>query len=219
MAEIRTHEQVVGIVCTLAMEANNDAEHGREEYSTQTRNAMRWLEATDAALRSELAAAERDRDAMQASALNMRDERDAYRKAKAENDERFMGERDVARQERDAARADRDEFRRERDALAAKLAESERKLARIREWCGGLGWLGSPQDERVEAECLSILAAAKPPAPALPRYTRVIHTTAGDTWQTSEDGILWRDTPRVYFGDGSLGSILASPAPVAKDKP
>lgn len=54
MSEIRTHEQVVGIVCTLAMEAHNDAEHEREEYGTRTRQAMRWLEATDAALRATL---------------------------------------------------------------------------------------------------------------------------------------------------------------------
>lgn len=33
-------------------------------------------------------------------------ERDAYKRAKAENDERFMVERDVARAERDQARAD-----------------------------------------------------------------------------------------------------------------
>lgn len=54
MSEIRTHEQVVGIVCTLAMEAHDDAEHEREEYGTRTRQAMRWLEATDAALRAEV---------------------------------------------------------------------------------------------------------------------------------------------------------------------
>lgn len=42
----------------------------------------------------------------------------AVRKAKAENDDRFMRERDEARDERDA-------LRRERDVLAAKVAGYE----------------------------------------------------------------------------------------------
>ena len=37
-------------------------------------------------------------------------ERDAYKRAKQENDERFMLERDEARRERDEARAERDEW-------------------------------------------------------------------------------------------------------------
>jgi uncharacterized coiled-coil protein SlyX len=45
-------------------------------------------------------------------------ERDAYKRAKAENDDRFMGERDEARRERDTLRA-------ELDALKAKLSTSE----------------------------------------------------------------------------------------------
>jgi hypothetical protein len=53
-------------------------------------------------------------------------ERDAYRKAKQENDERFMIERDAARQERDEARAALLRIR--NAAEAAEAAESPREL-------------------------------------------------------------------------------------------
>lgn len=75
MSEIRTHEQVVGIVCTLAAEAHNDCEQEREEYGTQTRQAMRWLEDTDAALRAALAKAEEDRERIVAEIQKWREGR------------------------------------------------------------------------------------------------------------------------------------------------
>ena len=75
MNEIRTHEQVVGIVCTLAAEAHNDCEQEREEYGTQTRQAMRWLEDTDAALRAALAQAEKDRERLIAAIQKWREGR------------------------------------------------------------------------------------------------------------------------------------------------
>lgn len=53
MSEIRTHEQVVRIIGILAQEANDDGVCGREELGPQTRQAIEWLSATDAALRAE----------------------------------------------------------------------------------------------------------------------------------------------------------------------
>jgi hypothetical protein len=41
-----------------------------------------------------------------------------------------------------------------------RAARYEAALRRVREWAGGLGWLGSPQDERVEAEVVAIVDAA-----------------------------------------------------------
>jgi len=61
MAEIRTHEQVLGIIGVLAHEANDDGVEDRSEYSAETRAAWLWLEETDAALRLALETAERER--------------------------------------------------------------------------------------------------------------------------------------------------------------
>lgn len=54
MSEIRTHEQVVGIIGILAQEANDDGVNEREELGPQTKQAIEWLSATDAALRATL---------------------------------------------------------------------------------------------------------------------------------------------------------------------
>jgi hypothetical protein len=53
VSEIRTHEQVVGIIRILAQEANDDGVNEREELGPQTKQAIEWLSATDAALRAE----------------------------------------------------------------------------------------------------------------------------------------------------------------------
>jgi len=60
---------------------------------------------------------------------------------------------DVVREERRAVTAEL-----ELAAHAEEVRRLREALEEIREWAGGLGWLGSPQDERVEAECLAILA-------------------------------------------------------------
>ncbi len=97
-------------------------------------------------------------------------------------------------------------------ALDEAIREAEEALA-ITALRYPNGWGGYDTLSECTEALRSLLAATKSnhpeipessPAPALPRYTRVIHTTAGDMWQTSDDGILWRDTPRVYFGDGAL---------------
>jgi hypothetical protein len=54
VSEIRTHEQVVGIIGILAQEANDDGVNEREELGPQTKQAIEWLSATDAALRATL---------------------------------------------------------------------------------------------------------------------------------------------------------------------
>lgn len=54
MSECRTHEQVVGIIGILAQEANDDGVNEREELGPQTKQAIEWLSATDAALRATL---------------------------------------------------------------------------------------------------------------------------------------------------------------------
>lgn len=53
MSEIRTHEQVAGIIGILCEEVANDVEMGAEERGDATRRAIEWLTATDAALRAE----------------------------------------------------------------------------------------------------------------------------------------------------------------------
>ena len=52
-----------------------------------------------------------EEDRMRERAEKAEAERDAYKKAKAENDERFMRERDEARAERDALQAKLDAMR------------------------------------------------------------------------------------------------------------
>lgn len=52
-------------------------------------------------------------------------ERDAYKRAKAENDERFMLERDEARAERDALRDQLDEAEARCDAFSERLARTD----------------------------------------------------------------------------------------------
>ena len=54
MSEIRTHEQVAGIIGILCEEVANDVEMGAEERGDATRRAIEWLTATDAALRAEV---------------------------------------------------------------------------------------------------------------------------------------------------------------------
>ena len=71
----------------------------------------------------------------------------------------------------------------ERDAAVARLN-------RIREWAGGLGWLGSPQDERVETEALAILDSV-------------------DRWQSCPDYI--RGLPHTECA--KCGGFGAVPAP------
>jgi len=51
MSEIRTHDEVIGIVGILAQEAYDDCDAGREQLGAQTNQAIEWLIATDAALR------------------------------------------------------------------------------------------------------------------------------------------------------------------------
>ena len=62
MSEIRTHEQVAGIIGILCEEVANDVEMGAEERGYATRRAIEWLTATDAALRAEV---ERLREALE----------------------------------------------------------------------------------------------------------------------------------------------------------
>jgi hypothetical protein len=71
-----------------------------------------------------------------------------------------------------------------------KLCEAEARLNRIREWAGGLGWLGSPQDERVETEALAILDSV-------------------DRWQSCPDYI--RGLPHTECA--KCGGFGAVPAP------
>ena len=55
--------------------------------------------------------------------------RDAYKRAKPENDERFIGERDIARQERDTERAARLKAEAERDELERRCDTRHSRLA------------------------------------------------------------------------------------------
>lgn len=96
-----------------------------------------------------------------------------------------------------AAAKDRDEaVRAEQEIRGAWLGWRERarlaeaRLNRIREWAGGLGWLGSPQDERVETEALAILDSV-------------------DRWQSCPDYI--RGLPHTECA--KCGGFGAVPAP------
>lgn len=97
--------------------------------------------------------------------------------------DKLESERDEARADRDLAKSHRRDAEAERDAAVARLN-------RIREWAGGLGWLGSPQDERVETEALAILDSV-------------------DRWQSCPDYI--RGLPHTECA--KCGGFGAVPAP------
>jgi len=88
--------------------------------------------------------------ALRLAYLAMRRERDAYRKAKQENDERFMIERDTARAERDEARA---RIARYVAAVDEREAASDGQYAA----CDYASWLN--RDARVEAAYAELDAA------------------------------------------------------------
>ena len=71
-------------------------------------------------------------------------ERDAYRKAKAENDERFMLERDEARRERDAALAELASVRRSVEAARVAVEERDELVKQLREAADTLDSLVDP---------------------------------------------------------------------------
>ena len=68
VSEIRTHEQVAGIIGILCEEVANDVEMGAEEHGDATRRTIEWLTAHDAALRAEV---ERLRKALRHSAREL----------------------------------------------------------------------------------------------------------------------------------------------------
>lgn len=107
-------------------------------------------------------------------AKRLEKERDAYEKAKTENDDRFMGERDDARRERDMWQAnasahraeveraykERDDLRRQLDALTRPIDGVE-ELGRIG-WKAWIGVQGAVRDEdkiHADERCAQAIAS------------------------------------------------------------
>ena len=87
-------------------------------------------------------------------------ERDAYKKAKAENDDRFMGERDDARAERDALKAQVMELQATEQETRKQLVEQEReecaKLADAQRWNTNNLTSAPPQSEAARFIAIAI---------------------------------------------------------------
>lgn len=92
-----TIEELLGLLTECKAERDVWERQFNEEHTCRLSDEAEYRKLIDAQIT--------ERDSLRSQLVTVERERNAYRKAKQENDARFMNERDQARQERDSIRA------------------------------------------------------------------------------------------------------------------